>query len=151
MAWWLAAGRRTRHSPALAACVCVTTTNHHHHTVLPTPTPTTDPDRTEVASPRIGCSSVGGGPSWVASDGATAFRLGPDSKVRVYRAHISHNKVWTKYDLESRASIAAGASIGSVDRDDGASVPHALYQRVGLLRGRLLVEADDPVALGGVA
>ena len=34
---------------------------------------------------------------------------------------------------------------------DGASVPHALYQRVGLLRGRLLVEADDPVALGGVA
>ena len=34
---------------------------------------------------------------------------------------------------------------------NGASVPHALYQRVGLLRGRLLVEADDPVALWGVA
>eukprot|EP01043_Picozoa_sp_COSAG02_P000335 COSAG02_NODE_6_length_64796_cov_76.792865_18_plen_369_part_00 len=30
-------------------------------------------------------------------------------------------------------------------------VPHALYQRVGLLRGRLLVEAADPVAVWGVA
>ena len=32
---------------------------------------------------------------------------------------------------------------------DAAEVPHALYQRVGLLRGRLMIEAVDPVAVYG--
>ena len=32
---------------------------------------------------------------------------------------------------------------------DAAEVPHALYQRVGLLRGRFLVEAEDPMAIYG--
>ena len=34
---------------------------------------------------------------------------------------------------------------------DGAEVSHAVYQRVGLLRGRLLIEADDPVAMYGAS
>ena len=46
-------------------------------------------------------------------------------------------------------ALAAAPALTDVMCLDAAAVPHALYQRVGLLRGRLYIEADDPVAVYG--
>eukprot|EP01043_Picozoa_sp_COSAG02_P051663 COSAG02_NODE_5468_length_4297_cov_3.717008_2_plen_388_part_00 len=49
--------------------------------------------------------------------------------------------------------VALGLAVAPALTDllcqDGVAVPHELYQRVGLLRARLVVEAKDPVAMCG--
>ena len=51
---------------------------------------------------------------------------------------------------EAAVSLAAAPALTDVlCRLDAAEVPHALFQRVGLLRGGLMLEAEDSVAMYG--
>ena len=46
-------------------------------------------------------------------------------------------------------ALAAAPALTDLLCLDAAAVPHALYQRVGLLRGRLMAEAEDLAAMYG--
>ena len=48
---------------------------------------------------------------------------------------------------EAALALAAASALTDLLCLDGAEVPHALYQRVGLLRGRLVLEAEDVLAM----
>ena len=52
---------------------------------------------------------------------------------------------------DAALALAAAPALTDLLCLDGATVPHAVFQRVGLLRGRLVVEAEDPVAICGAA
>ena len=48
---------------------------------------------------------------------------------------------------EAALALAAASALTDLLCLDGAAVPHALYQRVGILRGRLVLEAEDVLAM----
>ncbi len=50
---------------------------------------------------------------------------------------------------ETALALATAPALSDLMCLDGGSLPHELYQRVGLLRGRLMVEAEDLVAIYG--